>query len=150
MSPLIVAADPAEYDAFAGSGAAELRGQAFLVTDGGEVKHAAGRVVTLDPATRYARQWFRRYGADAEYYQFAAPDSQFRLARRTAVAEAEGRFRFGRLMPGPYIVRSVVTWAMEEDSVEQGGVVGALVKLEEGETGSCSGGSSRRIRPRSW
>jgi hypothetical protein len=38
-----------------GVGQLERRGQAFLTTEAGNVKVAAGRLVTLDPATTYAR-----------------------------------------------------------------------------------------------
>ncbi len=49
-----------------------------------------------------------------------------------AVADAEGRFWFSRLKPGSHVLRSMVTWKAEGDSVLQGGVVAALVILEEG------------------
>ncbi|HLG05555.1 MAG TPA: hypothetical protein VI383_05355 [Gemmatimonadales bacterium] len=51
--------------------------------------------------------------------------------RRTATADTEGRFRFARLKPGAYLVRSVVTWKEEADSGLQGGVIAALVTVEE-------------------
>ena len=127
--PIGAPADPAEYAPFAQRGALELRGQAFVATGDGGAKVAAGRVVTLDPATRYAREWFRRFGTDAFSYDAPAPDSEFRSARRTTIADARGRFRFGKLAPGVYLVRSAVTWKGVEDSVEQGGVVAAMVEI---------------------
>jgi len=127
-----VVADAAEYRAFLQGGAAELRGQAFLTTRGGEVRVAAGRVVTLDPATTYAREWFRRFGADVARFDAVPPDTTFIKARKTTTANAEGRFRFSGLAPGDYIVRTTVTW--EVGSEMQGGVVAALVSVKEGQT----------------
>jgi len=124
--PLGRSADSGEYAAFMGTGEEELSGQAFLTTKAGDVKLAAGRQVTLDPATGYARAWFRRYGTDVDRFAVPANDSLFRAARRTATANSEGRFRFTALKPGQYLVRSLVTWEAEGDSVRQGGVVAAL------------------------
>jgi hypothetical protein len=133
--PLASLADSAEYAPFRGTGSLDLTGHAFLTTRSGEVKHAAGRLVTLDPATRYARQWFRRYGTDAARFDLPAPDPRFVAARRTTTADADGRFTFSRLPPGTYLVRSAVTWEMETaDSGVQGGVVAALVTLEDGDS----------------
>jgi len=130
-SPLPAPADSAEYAAFAGGGVLEVRGQAFLTTRAREVKLAAGRLVTLDPATTYSRRWFRRFGADVERFQAPGINPRFVAARRMTVADAEGRFRFSGLRAGAYLVRSVVTWEGEADSVMQGGVVAALVTLLE-------------------
>ena len=59
LPQLDVGGAPAEeYEAFAGVVQLELRGQAFLTTEAGNVKVAVGRLVTLDPATTYARAWF--------------------------------------------------------------------------------------------
>ena len=126
----MLAIDSAEYAGFRAEGQLELKGQAFLANRAGDVKLAAGRVVTLDPATPYARTWFRKYGAEATRFEEQPEDSQFRAARRTAIADAEGRFRFAGLTPGTYLVRTLVTWQDEADSVEQGGVVAALAEVE--------------------
>jgi hypothetical protein len=56
------AATDDEYAAFEQPGRGSIAGQAFLTTRGGDVKMGAGRTVTLDPATRYARAWYQRYG----------------------------------------------------------------------------------------
>lgn len=132
--PIGVVADTTEYRAFLQSGSGELRGQAFLTTRGGDVKLAAGRLVTLDPATAYAREWFRRFGADAERFDAVPPDPVFVRARKTTTANAEGRFRFSGLAPGDYIVRTIVTWEAGGYAGAQGGVVAALVSVKEGQT----------------
>ena len=128
--PLGLVADPQEYAPYSSSGSKALSGQAFLTTRGGDVKLAAGRLVTLDPATKYAKEWFRRFGADSRRFDVPAPDSLFIKARRTSTANAEGRFRFSDLPPGDYIIRSMVTWETGSAySGLQGGVVASLVSL---------------------
>lgn len=133
LPPLASLADSAEYAPFSASGSIDLTGHAFLTTSAGDIRRAAGRLVTLDPATRYARQWFWRYGTDAARFDVPAPDSRFGESRRTTIADAEGRFSFSRLPQGTYLVRSTVTWEVEPpDSGIQGGVVAVLVTLEAG------------------
>lgn len=124
-------ADAAEYAAFEGDGPLELRGQAFLTTRGGEVRVGAGQVVTLDPATTYARGWYQRFGGNVEDFGNVPSDPSFVAARRTTTADAEGRFAFPRILPGTYLLRTTVTW--EAGGVPQGGVVGQVVQITEGE-----------------
>lgn len=129
--PLAVVADSAEYLPFRGVGAAELAGQAFLTTRGGDVKLAAGRTVTLDPATSYEREWFRRFGALVDHFDSLPPDPLFAAARRVTTADAEGRFRFTQLTAGTYLVRTTVTWETGAAYAgQEGGVVAALVTLQ--------------------
>lgn len=130
---LPTSASDAEYAPFALPGTASLSGQAFLTTRGGDVKVAAGRTVTLDPATPYARSWFAKYGSDLDRAGELPPRPAFQHARRSTVADAQGRFHFESLPSGPYIVRTTVTWETgAQYSGLQGGVVGALVDIPEG------------------
>ena len=129
--PLRGPGDASEYAAFEGDGSLELRGQAFLTTRGGDVRVGAGRLVTLDPSTTYSREWFRRFGGDAEEFGILPPDRRFAAARRTTTADAEGRFTFSRLVPGTYVLRTTVTW--ETGRLPQGGVVARVVRVAEGE-----------------
>lgn len=129
--PLSVQGRPEEYVAFLQGGAGEIAGQAFLTTVGGDVKLAAGRLVTLDPATPVAREWFRRFGASVDGFAAPPPDSLVIRARRTTTANAEGRFRFTNLAPGSYIVRTVVSWMVPGTiNPMQGGVVAKLVEVQ--------------------
>jgi hypothetical protein len=145
-APLAGSADAAEYDIYLGGGTRELRGQAFLTTRTGDVKLAAGRLVTLDPVTRYARRWFTRYGADPFRFDAPAPDSLFTTARRTATTDAEGRFGFSDIPAGQYLLRSVVTWQADSaGSAVEGGVVAALVSLDREDIYDLS--LSRRYAP---
>lgn len=138
LRPMDSRVDPTEYAAFEVEGASEIQGQAFLTTRGGDVKVAAGRLVTLDPATSYAKEWFRRFGADVSTFDATPPAPAFQEARRITTADADGRFRFTGLPPGEYLVRTTVTWETGNrfDGL-QGGVVAKLVRV----------GSSGRVEP---
>lgn len=131
-APLARSSDSAEYASFAGIGGLAVSGQAFLTMAEGEVRLAAGRPVTLDPATTFARRWFGRLGADVVRFQAPAMHQEFNAARRMTVADAEGRFWFSGLRPGTYLLRSTVSWKSDADSVAQGGVVAGLVTVVEG------------------
>jgi hypothetical protein len=130
--PFLARADSTEYQRYRAPGQRELAGQAFLTTRGGDVKLAAGRLVTLDPATAYAKEWFGRFGAHLATFADPPADPFFIAARRTTTASADGRFRFTELPAGEYLVRTTVTWETGSSSAGlQGGVVAALITLKE-------------------
>ena len=130
--PLALVPDSAEYVSFARPGSLELTGQAFLTTRSGDVKLAAGRLVTFDPSTSFSREWFRRFGADAGQFDIAPNERLFVSARRTTIADAQGKFRFVGLAPGQYLVRTTVTWETGSAySGPQGGVVAAIISVPD-------------------
>lgn len=94
------------------------------------MKRAAGRTVTLDPATPYANEWFARFGAIPSRFDELPADPLFQAARKTTTADADGRFRFTNLAPGNYLVRTLVTWETGDPSTPpQGGVVATVVSV---------------------
>lgn len=122
----------ADYAPFVVPGKGSLSGQAFLTTRGGDVKVAAGRTVTLDPATPYARAWLKTYGSDLARTEELPPDLRFQHARRTTVADGQGKFHFDNLPTGSYIVRTVVTWETGAQYAGlQGGVVASTVDVSD-------------------
>lgn len=125
--PIAASVDPAEYAQFMQPGQHSVQGQAFLVQRGGDVVRGAGREVTLDPLTPYAMEWFVRFGADARRFDHMPPAPEFAKARRTTVADADGKFSFQDLPAGAYLVRSTVTW--ETGYSRQGGVVADTVTV---------------------
>ena len=127
-------ADSAEYAHFATRGTGAIIGQAFLTTRGGDVKLGAGQVVTLDPVTPFAMEWYRQIGASQERFDEAPADSLFKKARRTTTVDAQGHFHFQGLPAGTYLLRSIVSW--ETGSVysgPQGGVVADTVAVGDGD-----------------
>lgn len=128
---LVVSSSPSDYRMFGTAGLANLTGQAFLTTRGGDVKLAAGRMVTLDPLTPLTQHWFRRIGSKVGSFSAVPRDSLFVAARRTTTADAEGRFSFRGVPSGRYLLRSVVTWEVPTGAglSREGGVVAMLVDL---------------------
>jgi hypothetical protein len=141
----------ADYYPYGKPGTATIEGQAFVVIQGGDVildtkgylttlsdntRTASGNDVTLDPATPYAMDWYMKDGTSLRRFGNVPKDPTFRAARKTAVADESGRFTFGNLPAGRYIVRTTITWKTPRDSyrmMTQGGVASAVVDLAEGE-----------------
>lgn len=123
-----------EYQPFMGEGTGSLSGQAFLTTRGGDVKRGAGRAVTLDPATSYTKEWYNQIGMVTARFSEQPSDSLFRSLRRTATADADGKFVFTNLPAGTYLVRTTVTWETGAAYAgTQGGIVSALVTVKAGQ-----------------
>lgn len=144
----VVAAD---YYPYSKPGTATIDGQAFVVIRGGDVlldthgylttisdnaRTASGNDVTLDPATPYAMEWYMKSGTSLRRFTNAPKDAAFRAARKTAVADEAGKFKFDGLPAGRYIIRTTITWQTPRDSyrmMTQGGVASVVIDLAEGE-----------------
>ena len=142
----------ADYYPYSKAGTGVIDGQAFVVIRGGDVlldsrgylttlsdnaRTASGSDVTLDPATPFAMDWYMKSGMSLRRFTSAPKDQAFRAARKTAIADEAGKFKFEGLPPGRYIVRTTITWQTPRDSyrmMTQGGVASAVVDLAEGET----------------
>lgn len=123
-----------DYAPYLGQGTATITGQAFLQTTIGQPVKAAGMPVTVDPWTPYAQAWFFNSGGKRDRFNQVPSDTLFARARRTATADADGRFSVANLPPGLYLVRSIVTWT--SGYTTQGGVVADTVRVAAGETKS--------------
>ena len=147
---LSVTASPTDYQPFFAAGTGVIEGQALTqrsgapatitgsgqTASGEEVSTAGKQLVTLDPATPYALEWYRMYGNTPIRFDAMPTDSLFRRARRTTTADDEGRFRFEGLPPGEYIVRTRINWTVPRDqfrSERRGGVAGSVVTVGAGE-----------------
>lgn len=124
----------AEYAPYLKPGRATLAGQSFLTQRGGGVVKGAGRTVTLDPATTIGNEWWGKTGKLWMYRTLTPPSPGFHKARRTTVADADGRFRFTDLPGGRYYVRTEVTWEAGGIDSTQGGLVGQPVELADGQS----------------
>ena len=123
-----------EYQPYLEAGNATITGQAFLAQRGGNVVKAAGRTVTLDPATSIGNEWWKKVVTEGYGRSETPPFTAFQQARRTTTADADGRFRFSDLPPGKYYLHTVVTWETgSRYSSTQGGMVGQLVEVQAGE-----------------
>ena len=76
-------------------------------------------------------------GTSLRRFASAPKDAAFRAARKTAIADESGKFKFEGLPAGRYIVRTTITWQTPRDSyrmMTQGGVASAVIDLADGET----------------
>jgi len=87
-------------------GHATISGQAFSKTVGGDVKYGAGNTIILWPKTAYTTECLAMLGANT-YCGEKLTDYA-----RTVRADGEGRFVFGDLKPGSYIVWTMITWGV--------------------------------------
>jgi hypothetical protein len=124
----------AEYQPYLAGGTGVISGQAFLTQRGGGVVKAAGREVTLDPATSVGNEWWAKAGKFWVQRGYTPPSPGFSRARRTTVADADGKFKFSNLAAGKYYVRTEVTWEIGGYNPTQGGLVGQLVEVRDGQT----------------
>jgi hypothetical protein len=99
----MTSAKDAQYEPYLAGGKGALVGQAFLAQQGGGVVKASGREVTLDPATDVGAEWWSKAGRLWVHRYLVPPSAAFLKARRTTVADADGRFKFDGLSPGSYL-----------------------------------------------
>lgn len=120
----------AEYKTYLAEGDANISGQAFMTTQGGSVIKAAGRNVTLDPATSTGNEWWGKAGKKYIFRDLTPPSVAFKNGRRTTVADADGKFKFTNIPAGTYYVRTEVTWEIGANYGTQGGLVGQVVDVK--------------------
>jgi len=121
----------AEYAQFLKGGTASISGQAFLTQQNGGVVKAAGRTVTLDPATSIGDEWWGKAGKFWVHRGLTPPSQGFNKARRTTTADADGKFKFQDISAGRYYVRTEVTWEIGGYNPTQGGLVGQVVEVKD-------------------
>jgi len=113
------APDPADYATCPSGSGSRITGTTFARSKNGGLVSGAGRSVSLDPSTRYATAVFRTvvdrqnkvsYFDSEKDTGTVVPDAVMLKCRRTAVADADGRFSFENVPPGSYIVSSYLSW----------------------------------------
>lgn len=125
-----------EYAPYMEQGVGSVTGQAFLQRKDGMTVRAAGRIVTLDPATRNGKEWWDRPVRYVHEYFDIPPAPAFLDARRCTRADADGNFRFEHLPTGKYYIQTSVTW--QPGDYWTGGMVGAMVEIRNDETVSVA------------
>ena len=71
---------------------------------------AAGRKVTLDPATSIGNEWWEKTELDWFKKNVIPPSTGFSQARRTTIADADGKFNFLDIPSGKYYIRAEIIW----------------------------------------
>jgi hypothetical protein len=128
--------DAAEYKLATEKGAGKITGQAFLRTQGGEVRTAAGQMVLLYPATKFTREisTFAEYDVTPAGFT-AGTGSVFgdklKPYTRSYQADAEGKFEFSEVPSGDYIVGTNVEWVV--GYAKQGGFIFKEAHVGDGE-----------------
>ena len=124
-TPVATAAafDPAEAAYIKKTGAVSIHGHAFWRDDKGGTVNAAGEIVRLVPATRYARERFAvLYRGQRSLPTSQIPrvdvDPQYAGYTRTTRAESTGRFEFDNVAPGVYFVTSQVNYRDKDAYVQ--------------------------------
>ena len=121
-----------EYEQYSRPGASSIAGQAFLKTQGGDVKFGAGNDVILAPATSYSKEWFEvRVLRDRA---ISPPEPRAERFNRSTLADGTGRFRFESLPAGAYYVACYISWMVPglEGLQKTGGWAFALAHVDSG------------------
>lgn len=133
--------DPTEAAFMEKPGKTTIAGQAFLPDRTGHtnVRYAAGEIVRLIPATRYARARLDYYFHGAKFAPAAAipkndPDPDYLAHMRTTKAGPTGRFVFENVPPGDYFVSTQVIWKPEGAFLSEGGLLYEEVTVTGAET----------------
>lgn len=111
-------------------GVGKIEGQAFLRDRNGQVnaRYAAGEMVRLVPATRYAQARFAHFYGSAKFVPAASipkvqPDPDYSEYTRTTKAGPTGRFTFDSVAPGRYFVTTQLVWTPKEALLPEGGAM---------------------------
>jgi hypothetical protein len=127
----------ADFQPWAGAGAATLKGQAFMKTVGGDVKTCAGDKVSLIPATAYNKEVLSSGAGN----KFANRDARADQYVRETTCDASGSFTFAGVPAQAWMVQSNVTWGVptvdpifhQATVSQQGGLVLKAVTLAAGD-----------------
>jgi len=129
-----------------GTGSATVKGQVFMRTIVGDVKHGAGSTVTLNPVTSYSTAAYEVIGnfifdnsrfPVCPFPTLSEPDKRYVEYWCEQQADAEGKFEFVNVPTGEYFVNSSVVWLVPSGnyiSYPQGGTITKRVTVKDNET----------------
>lgn len=115
----------ANFVAYQGDGPANLHGQAFLKTVGGDVKTCAGEDVGLLPATPYVDEVLDKAAAGV----LVDLDPGVRALLHKTICDAQGNFSLSHLPAQRWYILTKVTWSVPhiEQPGERPGLISALL-----------------------
>jgi hypothetical protein len=124
----------ADFAPWAGSGNAEIQGQAFFRTLGGDVKTCAGQNVALIPSNSYGREMVSRILSAGGNIP-GNIDNRVERYGKTEKCDAQGSFSFKNVKANTWIVFTIVTWfAPSRYGINpQGGVLLKTIETRPGE-----------------
>lgn len=125
------------------TGSAQVTGQAFFQTGGGNPRTCAGLSVELIPRSPYAdERMLDLYGGNLSGYvpwrdtkvQFDHNDLGYTQTMKHATCDAQGNFSFEKLAAGTYYVTAFIAWEVPPYGAMSGGALMKRVTLKDGET----------------
>ncbi len=123
-----------EYQALPKTGTGVVKGRAFVETEGGVIKTAAGNEVILNPVTSYSMEWYEKAYLPGRPMVPADP----RLSKyiMTQIVDADGRFTFKNVPSGEYFVTTKIEWTAKTggqgSSQRRGGTISRRVIVKDG------------------
>jgi hypothetical protein len=118
-----------EYLAYMKPGNAAITGQAFTTTRSGEIRYAAGREISLHPATSYATEYFDVQVVRGAF--MSEPDPRFLQFEKKTISDATGNFGFKNLPVGKYYIIAEFSWCAGRSP--QYVILGAITEARDGE-----------------
>ena len=116
-------------------GTATISGQAFLRTQGGDVKYGAGYVVKFFPATPYFEEWFDNHvvlGLPIAPDDITKIDNLYINYGATTTADSAGNFGPIKVTPGKYLIWCHISWLVTQYQ-RSGGYAYAKVTVNDGQ-----------------
>ncbi len=136
--------NPEEFARYLVKGTAEVTGQAFMKTQSGEVKYAAGNIIMLNPVTSMSNQWYKEFYVLPLHLhnnkEFINNDPEGFKKYQEAVIETqangEGRFKFQNVPAGNYYLTTSIIWQVpgRYGLTSTGGIVCRKVSIRSGES----------------
>jgi hypothetical protein len=123
----------AEYNQYLKEGTGTIEGQAFLTQQGGGVVKGAGRTVTLNPSTSVGNEWWGKAGKVWIHRSLTPSSPNFHKARKTTIADADGKFKFKNLPKGKYFISTEITWNVAYHGI-QGGLLTKQIEIKDNKT----------------
>jgi hypothetical protein len=120
-----------EYAAYDRAGTGAIEGHAFLRTNGGDVKTAAGKPISLNPVTSYSTEHYQRSVIGLNTLE--GPDPRCDKYYRETIATVDGGFRFDGLPARDYNVFAPIQWLASQHQYA-GSIAHAKVTVREGQT----------------
>lgn len=120
-----------EYAKLERTGTSTVTGQAFLRTQGGDIKTGAGNEIQLIPATTYSAVFYNAYKTQSPA---SDPDPQVKQYTFRTQADASGGFEFKNIPKGRYYLVGNVIWMAPGPYglSKQGGLIIKEVNVSEG------------------
>jgi len=132
--------NPEEFAKYQKEGTATVTGQAFMKTQSGDVKYAAGNQVWLNPKTSMADQWYNEIYLGVDHLrtnlEWVGEDKKYLESVIYTQADGEGRFKFEKIPEGEYYLVTAITWKVPSQYglTGTGGMIAKQVTIKEGES----------------